>query len=58
MVAGNTCSIMYSTPFVLVKGYVIGEVFPIIQNMDKFTKKATSPEANTVPYKIKINTHM
>lgn len=30
-------------------GYVSGEVFPIIQNIDKFTMKATTPDSKTKP---------
>ena len=31
-------------------GYVSGDVFPIIQNIDKFTMNAMTPDSSTKPY--------
>ena len=36
------------------KGYVTGDVFPIIQNMERFTKNATTPDNRTISWKKKI----
>ena len=36
-----------------LQGYVTGEVFPMIQKIDKFTENATQPEKNVMTCKIK-----
>ena len=34
-----------------MKGYVTGDKFPIIQNVDKLIENATTPDRNTSSYK-------
>ncbi len=35
-----------------VQGYVSGDVFPIIQNIDRLIAKATMPVADTIAWKM------
>ena len=40
--------LLFLVEMVLIKGYVSGDVFPIIQKMERFTQNATTPDMATI----------